>query len=121
MLSVAKVVSIWVLLLLSGSLFFVEEVEVVFLGVKALTTANVVSALLPNILPPEEDEEEDALPLNPPCMAKTVAAGELPSELIRATSVVDILLLLSIASAANGLICPLVTPVSSTIFFSGSF
>jgi len=92
-----------------------DEDDESFWGDKALATAKVVNALEPNPL-----WLDDPPPFMPPFTAKSVAAGEFPNELITTASVVDIWLLLSIATAANGLTFPLATPESNTIFFSGS-
>lgn len=69
------------------------------LGANALAKAKVARVLLP-LEPPERDPD----PERPPFTARRVAAGELPKELITTASVLDIPLLLSIATAANGLI-----------------
>jgi len=104
-LSVARVLRVLVLLL-------VVELD---WGDKALASASVVSVFMPLPLPPPFDE-----PPRPPFTAKSVAAGEFPSELITTASVVDICLLSSIATAAKGFTVPLVTPLSKISFLSGS-
>lgn len=73
------------------------ELELLLLGANALAKAKVARVLLPL-------EPLDPDPESPPLTAKSVAAGELPKELITTASVVDIFLLLSIATAASGLI-----------------
>lgn len=104
----ANVVRVLLLLLL-----LVDELS---FGDKALATAKVVSMSPPKALPPLDELP----PFIPPFKAKAVATGELPNELMTTASVVDIRLLLSIATAANGFTLPLVTPESRTIFFNGS-
>lgn len=93
-------------------LLLLLELLVELLGAKAPASAKVANVLLLLDPPP--------LPESPPLTARSVAAGELPKELITTASVVDIWLLLSMATAATGLIEPLVTPCNNTIFFKGS-
>lgn len=107
----ANVARVLLLLLL---VVFVDELS--FCGDKALATTKVDSMSPPKTLPPLDELP----PFIPPPKAKAVATGELPNELMTTASVVDIRLLLSIATAANGFTLPLVTPESRIIFFNGS-
>jgi len=96
------------LLLLLLLLLLLESVFL--LPPNAPTSAKVAKVLL-------EDPPLPPLPPSPPLTASSVVAGLLPRELITTASVVDMPLLLSMATAANGLILPLVTPDNKIIFF----
>lgn len=103
--SVFKALLLLLLLLLEESVFLLPP--------NAPASAKVAKVLL-------EDPPLPLPPPSPPLTASSVVAGLLPRELITTASVVDIPLLLSMATAANGLILPLVTPDNKIIFFKGS-
>lgn len=80
------------------------ELELVLLSLELLGANALAKAKVARVLLPPEPPERDPDPERPPFTARRVAAGELPKELITTASVLDIPLLLSIATAANGLI-----------------